>query len=76
MSTNLYWRPEYNAGKSVGDDGFKFAMREIYGTRVNTVLREEDLGILTGLGAAGYRKPAKALMDAIKKHDHVRLYEE
>lgn len=76
MGTNLYWEPVERKQNSVGgDDGLKWALRKKYGERLDVELTSRSLEYLEGLRDAG-QENAQALIDAIEKHDAIRVFEE
>jgi len=73
MSSNLYWRPSENYGKSLPTD-LKFALREQFGEPIKVTLSEVDISFLRGLKIGGM-KSAQTLIDAIEKHERIDVEE-
>lgn len=73
MSMNLYWEPQHRDADDL-PDSLKFALRKRYGPCVDTVFTTQDISYLRGLEDAGV-KGASDLIEAIEKHDAVRVFE-
>lgn len=73
MSSNLGWMPVESDWRFLGDQ-LKFALRKGYGEPVDAVLNSEDIPYLKGLADAGV-KDADKLIEAIEKHDELRVKE-
>lgn len=76
MTMNLYWQPVHTDAEDL-DDKLKFILRERYGlgSSVDVRLNASDTAYLQGLRDAGV-KDAQKLLDAIKKHGEIRVFEQ
>ncbi len=78
MSTNLGWMPVPAEHWNPLSDGMKFSLRNLYEFPVEATLTTDDLPMLRGMVAAGsaeVKKDAKALIEAIEKHDAIIVKE-
>lgn len=75
MSMNLYWEPAHRKPSGDLSDELKFALRKRFQGHVDGILDHADIGYLQGLLDAGI-EDAQALIDAISKHDSIRVYEQ
>jgi hypothetical protein len=73
MSQSLYWEPADRDAFDLSDK-LKFAMRKKYQGHVDGILDHSDIGYLQGLLDAGIEE-AQALIDAIAKHERIRVFE-
>lgn len=80
MTRNLYFEPfPRPTGKSLCD-ALKFILREVYGEPVDHVFTEGDITALRAIAAASgvqeVKKDVERLVEAIEKHDSVRVNEQ
>lgn len=74
MSSNLYWKPVMKESNDLPDE-LKYALQKRYeGYIEGTILEYDDISYLEGLRDAGV-KGAQDLIEAIKQHDLVRIWE-
>lgn len=74
MGTNLVWEPVIHKEQESLPIGLKWALRKRYGASVNRELDSGDLSYLQGLADADL-EGAQVLIDAIEKHDVIRVWE-
>lgn len=78
MASNLFWRPVEHGGPAPGEDPLKLRIRDRYGLssrREPILLVASECAFLEGLAAAGV-EGAKGLVDLVKKHREIEVWEE
>ena len=79
MSSTLKWEPIVETGRPLSDD-LKYLLRKRYGGTVyNVTLDEDQISYLEGLKDASNDKRVckeiQLLIDAINKHENIKLWE-
>lgn len=72
MSANLYWEPYKKRPKSL-PDALRFKLRDGYGVSNEAIMNASDLAYLQGLRDCSI-DGAQELIDAIEKHEAVRVW--